>query len=548
MKISGYHIEEQIGKGGMAMVYRATQESLGRSVALKVMNPLYADDPEFTERFLNEGRILATLQHPNIITIHDVGVSNGFHFISMEYLCGGDLRDRIQAGLGTLDAVRYLRTLTDCLQLAHDRGIVHRDIKPANILFRADDTLLLTDFGIAKQLENDHDLTSTGAMIGSPHYLSPEQAKGGAPDARADVYSLGILFFEMLTGSRPFRGDSDVDIAIQHLNKELPPLPPSLAAFQPLLTGMTAKKVGQRMSSCAEIRRELDRIVPRQPGLFLDSTPTPAQSDAEGGDDASSELPETVELSTLNAANTRRSQRREHRTLARVAGAALVLTGASFLAITSLSKWSLPHSPESISSTIAPGVVAPRDAAILIDAAEQIETTISHADSVLIATPNTPAVQARLNELQRLDELMEIAIRQREEAERAAENQRAATQRARRIALLLRKADRALGELRLTTPEKRSAFYYYSEVLALEPGHQDAREGLTAIADQYYRLAQQSEDAWAFDQALSQTNRGLGIRPDHPGLNSLQRRLLADQDSPERWLKAGIRDVKGWFE
>ena len=155
MNIAGYRIEKQIGKGGMAMVYLATQESLNRPVALKVMNPLYADSAEFSERFLNEGRILASIHHSNIITIHDIGISGNFHFISMEYVQGGDLADRLKQGVSPDEAVNMVETIAACLDAAHNAHIVHRDIKPANILFRKDGHLLLTDFGIAKQLGAD---------------------------------------------------------------------------------------------------------------------------------------------------------------------------------------------------------------------------------------------------------------------------------------------------------------------------------------------------------------------------------------------------------
>lgn len=246
MKIPGYSIQRQIGQGGMAMVYYAIQESLGRPVALKVMNPLLADRPEFSQRFLNEGRLLAALRHNHIITIYDIGVSEQYHYISMEYVDGGDLKQRLQHGLAPLLALDHVITLGHCLKAAHDLHIVHRDIKPVNILFRRDGTLLLTDFGVAKNLATITELTTTGSMVGSPYYISPEQALGRALDGRADIYSLGIVFYEMLVGQKPFLGDSAIEIAMQHVNNAPPFLPQELSHCQPLLDKMIAKEPQDR--------------------------------------------------------------------------------------------------------------------------------------------------------------------------------------------------------------------------------------------------------------------------------------------------------------
>lgn len=191
MEIPGYKIQREIGKGGMATVYLAIQESLGRPVVLKVMGTNLETTPEFSKRFLNEGHVLASLSHPNIITIFDIGIAEDFLYISMEYLGGGSLALRIAQGMtpeGALDIVRQIGT---ALAFAHARGVVHRDVKPANILYRDDGTPVLTDFGIAKQA-GDSELTSTGTILGSPYYMSPEQAEGRVElDGRSDIYKIG---------------------------------------------------------------------------------------------------------------------------------------------------------------------------------------------------------------------------------------------------------------------------------------------------------------------------------------------------------------------
>ncbi len=265
MKISGYTISSRIGAGGQAMVYVAIQESLQRPVALKVLNPVHADSPEFTTRFLNEGRILASLGHSNVITIYDIGVDGGFHYISMELVEGGDLKRRMREGMDSNRVLDYIATIADCLAAAHEKNIVHRDIKPANVLFRKDGTLLLTDFGIAKQLDAKNELTLTGTTVGSPHYLSPEQAQGRTVDGRADVYSLGIMAYEMLTGSRPYEGESDIDTIFKHINDPIPNLPPEHAPLQELIERMIAKAPGDRFESAREVVDFIAEMEPMEP-------------------------------------------------------------------------------------------------------------------------------------------------------------------------------------------------------------------------------------------------------------------------------------------
>ena len=253
MNIAGYRIEKRIGQGGMAKVYLAIQESLDRPVALKVLSPAFGESPEFSERFLNEGRILASLRHSNIVTIYDIGVDAGMHYISMEYVEGMDLKTRLREGILPSTALNYIETLASCLQVAHERDIVHRDIKPANVLFRDDGTLLLTDFGIAKKLGETSDLTIAGSMMGTPTYLSPEQAQAKPVDGRSDIYSLGIMLYEMLMGQKPYKGDSDIDTALKHISEPVPALADELRAFQPLVNKMMAKAPADRFSDVAEL-------------------------------------------------------------------------------------------------------------------------------------------------------------------------------------------------------------------------------------------------------------------------------------------------------
>ncbi len=245
----------------MATVYLAIQESLNRSVVLKIMDHVDADtSQDLTERFMSEGRIIASLSHPNIITIYDIGVANNLLYISMEYVQGGDLKQRLELPVSEEEALDILVKVSRALNEAHKHGIVHRDVKPANILFRDGHSPLLTDFGIAKQVDIEKDLTSTGIFLGSPNYVSPEQADGVKIDGRADIYSLGCIFYEMLTGKKPYISNSVIDIVIQHKQAPVPQLPDELKEYQPLLNGMMAKKRDNRISDTDTLVAKIESL------------------------------------------------------------------------------------------------------------------------------------------------------------------------------------------------------------------------------------------------------------------------------------------------
>ncbi len=260
MDIPGFQIKRTIGRGGMATVYLATQESLSRDVCLKTMPTSKGNSTSFVERFMNEGRIIAALQHPHIITIFDIGTTGDLVWISMEYVNGGDLKNRIDLGMNPLEALELLVNIGSALDFAHKRGIVHRDVKPQNILFRRDGTALLSDFGIAKEVQIDTELTSTGTILGSPFYMSPEQAEGMQVDGRTDIYSLGVLFYEMLTGERPYPGDTAIKVIMQHIQSPVQDLPEDLRQYQPLLNKMMCKEPGDRMPSAAALVEEAEAL------------------------------------------------------------------------------------------------------------------------------------------------------------------------------------------------------------------------------------------------------------------------------------------------
>src|SRR6187551_1371197 len=222
MQIPGYTLIKKINSGGMATVYLATQHSVRRTVALKIMKPSLDKDPEFHQRFQREATIIGQLSHPNIIPIYDIGRHEGFNYISMEFLSKGALDEKILQGISTEHALEIALGIAAALEHAHSKGYVHRDIKPENILFREDGSAVLTDFGIARTIKSKANMTQVGAVIGTPYYMSPEQAKGESSDGRSDLYSLGVMLYEMLTGKRPFQADSSLALGIKHIHEQAP--------------------------------------------------------------------------------------------------------------------------------------------------------------------------------------------------------------------------------------------------------------------------------------------------------------------------------------
>ena len=260
MEIPGYDVKRTIGRGGMATVYLAIQQSLDREIVLKTLNTTHDEDGDFFERFLKEGRIIASLRHPHIVTIFDIGSADDVLYISMEYVEGGDLRAKIENRLAPVRGLDLVSKIGQALAYAHKKGIVHRDVKPANILFRGDGTPLLGDFGIAKDFTVDNELTSTGTILGSPFYMSPEQAEGLPVDGRTDIYSLGVIFYEMLTGEKPYEGDSAIKVIMKHIQSPVPQLPPELDQFQPLLDRLMAKDRDQRIGDADELVTEVEEL------------------------------------------------------------------------------------------------------------------------------------------------------------------------------------------------------------------------------------------------------------------------------------------------
>ncbi|MCP5419154.1 MAG: serine/threonine protein kinase [Gammaproteobacteria bacterium] len=252
-QIPGYTIEKPLGKGAMAAVYLAVQNALERQVALKVMASSLSVDETFRRRFVKEGRIIGQLSHQHIITVYDIGEYEGYYYMAMEYIGHGTLRERIERGMPPERAVSILCQIAKALGYAHGRGFVHRDVKPANILFRDDETAVLSDFGIARGFDESTRLTMAGWTLGTPNYMSPEQALGKTLDARSDLYALGVVFYEMLVGARPYKATDSISLALKHVSEPIPRLPDNLAIYQGIIDNLLAKDPNDRFAHAEEL-------------------------------------------------------------------------------------------------------------------------------------------------------------------------------------------------------------------------------------------------------------------------------------------------------
>jgi serine/threonine-protein kinase len=266
-RIGPYEILAIIGQGGMAAVYKAYQASLDRIVAIKVISSSLATEAEFMGRFRQEALAIAKLTHPNIIIVHDFGDDNGTPYLVMEFIDGATLADEIETGIAPDRALDVLGQIAAGLDFAHSRGIVHRDIKPQNVLVTQEGRAVLADFGLARMMENAPQLTMSGGIVGTPEYMSPEQAAGKTTDHRTDIYALGVILYEMLAGERPFIAETPLGVLMKHLQDMPRPIsqihPDAPRAVDAVLAKALAKKPEDRYQSAGSLVRAFrDAVAP----------------------------------------------------------------------------------------------------------------------------------------------------------------------------------------------------------------------------------------------------------------------------------------------
>ncbi|MDY0022255.1 serine/threonine-protein kinase [Arenimonas caeni] len=479
--IPGYRILRPIGEGGMASVFLAVQESLEREVALKVMAPALAANPEFAHRFLTEGKITARLQHPNLVTVHDIGHHGNVYYLAAEYIPGGTLKERIaEGGLGVGQILDIAGDIAGGLDFAHQKGFVHRDVKPGNILFRNDGRVVLADFGIAKAMDGSNSSTVAGTSIGTPDYMSPEQARGEPVDGRADLYSLGAVLYEMLAGVPPYQAADAFTVALMHVTHPVPELPEPFAWLQPLVNGLMAKDPAQRFNTGAAFVEAMHKLVASAPqGAVAQET------GARRGGQRLSGAGATQQRTRISA----RDENKRPAWLLPAAG----LGGAFALAL--LAWWALsPREPAVPADTRAPGTVA-------VPATTGGDATGPMPEGFELPKPvGVPAS----GELERLlnagDALLEFGTTPGENLSR-----------------------------KLDYPEDDSALGYYRKALALDPENARARAGIAGIVAFYRRYSHQACDRGRWTQCRLLVGKGLAIDAEDPYLRQLQDAAIAGE-------------------
>lgn len=457
LQVPGYRILRPLGAGGMASVYLAVQESLDREVALKVMSPQLAADREFTERFLKEGRITAKLSHRNLVTVFDIGSHEGVYYLAAEFIDGGTLRDLMNEGLTVPQVLDVVADVARALHYAHEKGVVHRDVKPSNILYKADRTVVLADFGIAKAMDTSSTATLAGSSIGTPDYMSPEQARGEPVDGRSDLYALGVMLFELLIGKPPYDGSDPFAVALAHITQPVPILPSEYAWLQPILDGLMAKRPQDRFASGDIFVQELNKARGRMPKA---QGTQPLRHDTARRQAAESAA--TVAVSASTRRTRRQSPRRAPLALAAGLAAAVVV---------GLLLWRL-----------------------LAPTAE--DTSVTQAS---IATPAQPGPAIDLpKDLTEVDALLLQAD-----------------------AYLEYGTDPANLGRRLDWPEDESALGLYRQVAALQPGNPRAEAGLGRIAAFYLDAAGKLCQRTLWEACASNARKGLEASPGHAELQAL---------------------------
>lgn len=571
LRIPGYEIEVLLGKGGMAAVYQARQQSFGREVALKVLNPSPEDLDEFSRRFLQESSIVAKLHHSHIVQVYDVGRHKDFFYISMEYLHGGDLSGKLKEGLSLRDSVKIIKQLADALDFAHRKNIIHRDIKPANIMFREDGAAVLTDFGIAKELESQTELTQAGVVIGTPRYMSPEQIRGDKVDHRADIYSLGIVFYRCLTNYVPFDGKDMLTTAYLQDNEPVPTLPTQVACFQPIINRMLEKNPDdrfQRGRDVAEALENLDRTAFQPDITNLDVAEAnmlaPPTVTSISGRYPSAKMPAAERVSDMEGTQFRAIKpttgnptvRAEHmikyeplevtprpvpaRRSTKKSAARTVLLVFMLCSVVVFASTYYSHELTRFYGSALLADISPRLSELWTKTAQsaaKLRPAKSPTLEAQVAEPveqESLAVEESVDSTQFTDEPTELSPVDMVEAEVVVEEPVVEEppappepDPAEIIAGLLEEAEAHMTARRLRRPVSDNAYLKFQQVLEIDPENAAALEGLTRIANTYVAMAERAIREKQFDQARNHINEARAVVPGLASLSTLESKLAA---------------------
>ena len=537
IKIPGYKITKTIGRGGMATVYLATQESIGREVAIKIMSPALASDPSFSDRFVKEAR-MANLSHPNIVTVYDAGAVDGVNYIIMEYANGGNLDTAIKQGISIYRTLEVMKQISSALDYSCTKGFIHRDVKPENIIFREDGSAVLMDFGIAKAISSGTQLTMVGSTIGSPNYMSPEQARGLDLDGRSDLYSLGIVFFEALTGTKPYDASDTFVIGLKHINDPLPQLPGKLQEFQPLIEKLLAKLPEGRFDNGNQFIEALEKFDFKSNDINNDIHKIASQSGTED-----------THVNYSRHAQTKNSNTVVNDPTQQTAELNQEKTQAVEIEDESDKTQILYNNQNTDDKTQIYPENFPYD--------DKTRVTASHKTDEIDNTIISPKVQSAITEKSSNKKMSLVAslivllmaggvyfwsIYEQEQIPSVAttpdniptktpiENSKpqtikSAISKTELINNLLQKASHAMTTKKFTTPDGDNAFKYYSNVLKLDKNNKDALKGINSIAERYHDLAEAQFKSQNLTKALDLISTGLMISPEHQKLIALNKKI-----------------------
>jgi serine/threonine protein kinase len=474
------------------------------------MSPALLADSSFGDRFLREGKILAKLAHTNVLSIYDIGASGNYYHMAMEYLTGGDLKERINSGLSLDQVVDISRQVAEALAYIHQEGFVHRDIKPENILFRSDGTAVLADYGIAKAADNSTSLTQVGMSVGTPHYMSPEQARGEEVDGRSDLYSLGVVIYEMFTGKVPYDAQDSFAIAYSHIYSELPRLQGNFKHYQPLLELLIAKNASERFQDAGEMLVALDAIA--------------------AGKKVSRKF-------TIGSSR----QPKVERTARRGTGVKVVIVSVIFAVLLILGLiWKgsqrndLPHlvAGSGAGAAITAEVHHDPRPTPAADILSRPLETVQHGQKDV--PDKDPAPDARQDtgtdhfETQQPSERILILTGSSSEPELDGEQRGAQEQEIERresAENYLMAAEESLASNRLSVPEGNNALFYYHKALEFDPNNEDAQRGIKKVAEKYALLASNALNNKDFKGAERYVDKIQEIYPQLPEISDLKELL-----------------------
>ncbi len=509
LELPGYIIKEQIGKGGMARVYLALHEGLDRQVAIKVMSKhLDDDDSSFSDRFIREARIVAKLSHQNIITVFDVGVHDGYNYITMELVPGITLDDKIKDGLSEQQALITMKQVASALDYAHAKGIVHRDVKPENIMYREDGSAVLTDFGIARSTTSAKKMTATCTVIGTPHYMSPEQAQGQEVGSFSDIYSLGVVFYEMLTGKVPYDADSTIAIVFKHITEPIPAIGDAHIKFQPLIDKLLAKDPKDRYQSGKEIISDIEQL---EQGVSPDNATL------------------IYNQTAINAAVTR-ADLKQHAG----AGKNKIPLFAGIMAVIIIAAVGAVMYT-SYQDEVDEQAKTQRDA-LLTQKNKQKQAALEEKRKAALVkqAQDDKKIAAELAEKKQLSAKQKKLEQERLTKQRAADRNK----KERKAALIKKNKQQRLAkqekienllsraEAHLFNERLNKAYKTFKNVLKIDPRNRSAKNGINRVADQYLALANNEALGGNFDQANKYISSVIRIAPTHKNLTSTQQKVF----------------------